>query len=260
MAQDWDVAEVEAHIRDVTDDEVAFYERNGWVKLDGLVTAELAAELLRVGNEAGDHPGAWESLAQGPGTEPFRSLVFGGRMGRNAARLVNRQRLTDADPGLRYRNDHFVRRDPGDGHGTPYHQDSAEHGSDRVGELQFWLALDEVTPEMGAMRFLTGVHREGPLGAAALGANDLLVQYPKLTHLYELSPPFHYRPGDVTVHHGYMVHGAPPNTTDRPRWSYIFSYTPADTRWWNGEVQNWGSKRLPLGDEKNPIVYPVPAP
>lgn len=257
MAHDWDAAEIAAHIREVTDAEVAFYERNGWVKLDHLVTPELAAELLRVGVESGDTPGGWESVARDPGVEPFRSLVFGERMGRNAARLVNRRRLTDSDTGLRYRNDHFVRRDPGGEHGTPYHQDSAEHGSDRVGELQFWLALDEVTPEMGAMRFLSGVHREGPLGAGALGREDLLAQYPKLADLYDLSPPFHYQPGDATVHHGYMVHGAPPNTSDRPRWSYIFSYTPADTRWWNGEVRNWGSERVPLDDERNPIVYPA---
>lgn len=257
MARSGDVADVAAHIRDVTDEEVAFYERNGWVKLDGLVTPEFAAELLRVGVETGGTAGSWESLARDPGVEPFRSVVFGEQMGRNAARLVNRRRLSDADPGLRYRNDHLVRRQPGSGNGTPYHQDSPEHGSDRVGELQFWLALDEVTPDMGAMRFLSGVHREGPLGAGALGREDLLVQYPKLTDIYPMSPPFHYRPGDCTVHHGYMVHGAPPNTSDRPRWSYIFSYTPADTRWWNGEVQNWGSERRPLDDEKNPIVYPA---
>ncbi|HEX3815982.1 MAG TPA: phytanoyl-CoA dioxygenase family protein [Mycobacteriales bacterium] len=241
----------------MTDDEVAFYEQNGWVKLDGLITPELTAELMRIGLETGDRPGAWESMATAPGLEPFRTMVFGERMGRNAARLVNRRRLTDTDIGLRYRNDHLVRRDRGEQHGTPYHQDSAEHGSDRIGELQFWLALEEVTPEMGAMRFLSGVHREGPLGSGALSSQDLLVQYPKLTDLYEMSPPFHYQPGDATVHHGYMVHGAPPNCTDRPRWSYIFSYTPADTRWWNGVVKNWGSERRTLCEEQNPIVASV---
>jgi phytanoyl-CoA dioxygenase PhyH len=259
MAQGLAVADIEANIREVTDDEVAFYERNGWVKLDGLITPELAAELMRAGLATGDTPGGWESMATAPGTEPFRTVVFGERMAGNAARLVNRRRLTDTDVALRYRNDHLVRRDGGGPHGTPYHQDSAEHGSDRIGELQFWLALDEVTPEMGAMRFLSGVQHEGPLGSGAMNAQDLLVQYPKLTEIYEMSPPFHYQPGDATVHHGYMVHGAPPNSTDRPRWSYIFSYTPADTRWWNGEMKNWGSERRQLSDEKNPIIYPAPA-
>lgn len=251
--------DVSQNIRDVTDEEVAFYEENGWAKLDSLVTPELVGQMLRVGKERtskATESGAGNWLAQDPECEPFRSFVFNKRMGRNAARLVNRKRLTDVDVALRYRADHFICRTAEGGQRTAYHQDSAEHGSDRVGELQFWLALDEVTPEMGAMRFLSGVHRAGPLGSVFNDGPDLLGLYPKLPDLYEMSPPFHYQPGDATVHHGYMVHGAPPNTTDRPRWSYIFSYTPADTRWWNGKVGNWGSKRTPLDDDQNPTAYP----
>ena len=39
---------VDANIREITDEEVAFYEENGWVKLDRLVSPELADELRRV--------------------------------------------------------------------------------------------------------------------------------------------------------------------------------------------------------------------
>lgn len=251
--------EIAGSVRQVTDEEVAFYQSNGWVKLDRLITPELAAELLRAGEEwhEREHKSTrgWNALAIHADAEPFRSVMFSDRMGRNAQRLVHRERLGVAAVPLRYRNDHFVARPPETG-GTPYHQDSTEHGSDRAGELQFWLALAEVTPEMGAMRFVTGSQREGPLGAVLNGSPDLLEQYPNLTDVYELSPPFHYQPGDATVHHGYTVHGAPPNTSDRQRLSYIFSYTPADTRWWNGRVENWGSKRLPLEDAENPVVYP----
>ena len=262
MTYPLDPAEIAAKVREVTEEEIEFYHKNGWVKLDGLVTPEFAAELLSVGKAHTVDSGklsAWSALAK-DGVEPFRSFFFSERMGRNATRLVNRKRLTDVEVPLRYRADHFMLRSPHGVHGTPYHQDSSEHGSDRAGELQFWLALDEVTPEMGAMRFLSGVHREGPLGSSAVdprtGEPDLLLQYPKLADLYELSPPFYYQPGDATVHHGFMVHGGPPNITDRDRWSYIFSYTPADTRWWNGEVKNWGSERKTLDDALNPIAYP----
>lgn len=247
-------------IRDVTAEEVAFYAENGWVKLDRLVTPEFARELRQAGEAHTDgerKPGSWNSLATEGGVEQFRALMFSERMGRNAERLINRKSLTDVQVPLRYRADHFVCRPAGGSHGTPYHQDSVEHGSDRAGELQFWLALDEVTPEMGAMRFLSGVHRAGPLGAVLRDEQDLLEQYPKLPDLYEMSPPFHYQPGDATVHHGYMVHGAPPNTTDRARWSYIFSYTPADTRWPHGVAKNWGSEKVPLDGTRNPIVYPL---
>lgn len=261
-------AEIAKRVRPVTDEEVAFYETNGWVKLDRLITPEFAAELLAVGqdwHERNDKNMAdWNTMARQPDAEPFRSFMFSEIMGRNAQRFVNRTRLGGTEIPLRYRDDHFVERVPG-GKVTYYHQDSAEHGTDRAGELQFWLALAEVTPEMGAMRFVNGSHHEGPLGSVFKdidGAGDLLQVYPKLAELRGMSAPFHYQPGDCTVHHGYTVHGAPPNTTDRSRLCYIFSYTPADTRWWNGEVMNSGSKRVPLSDEANPIVYPksrVPA-
>jgi hypothetical protein len=69
----------------------------------------------------------------------------------------------------------------------------------------FWVALADIVPEQGAMRFLTGSHREGPLGThGVLGtgaSDDALTVYPGLLDLYELSPPLNYRAGDATVHH-----------------------------------------------------------
>jgi hypothetical protein len=251
-------------VREITDEEVAFYLEHGWVKLDRLVAPEVASEMYRVA--ASSEPkesGGWASWSVSElavkGVEPY-PLLLSETMGRNVQRLFNRKRLNDADIPVIYRGDAVFHRDPGAfSFGAPYHQDSAEHGSDRAGELQFWLALTECTPEMGAMRFVERSHREGLLGSVFNedGGGDLLALYPKLTETLGLSPPFHYQPGDATVHHGYVVHGSPDNETDRPRVHMLFSYAPADTRYWGGEVANNGSNRIRLSDEtKNPIVYP----
>jgi len=252
--------EIEAVLREVTDEEVAFYHEYGWVMMKQLVAPELATELQRVAQEPRYRPeqkGAGNSavhLALAADAEPYRSFMFSERMSQNAMRLVNKKRLKGVDVPLRYRMDMHILKPPG-ADGSTYHQDSAEHGSDRVGELQFWLALDEVTPEMGAMRFVSHSHREGPLGSVFNDdQGDLLEQFPNLTSVLELSPPFHYQPGDCTVHHGYTVHGGPANSTDTPRLSYLFSYAPADTRYWNGTAANWGSERKRLGDADNPIA------
>jgi len=261
MGQAMTEREIEAVLREVTDEEVAFYQEYGWVMMKQLVAPEFTSEFLRLGQE-------WNLKQQDreprrhstaglaiEGIEPFRSFMLSERMAQNATRLVDRKRLKGVDVPLRYRTDIVILKSPGAASGT-YHQDSSEHGSDRVGELQFWLALAEVTPEMGAMRFVSRSHREGPLGAVFNDdQGDLLEQYPNLTSLLELSRPFHYQPGDCTVHHGFTIHGGPANSTDKPRWSYLFSYTPADTRYWNGRSSNWGSERKRLGDEECPIVY-----
>mgnify|MGYP002634777575 FL=1 len=250
--------EVEAIVREVTDEEVAFYHEYGWVMMKQLADPDFSTKILHTAQEwmKGDDNGVERPhvhLAL-KGVEPLRSFMFSERMSQNATRLVDRKRLKGVDDPLRYRIDMLVQKDPGAG-GSTYHQDSAEHGSDRVGELQFWLALAAVTPERGAMRFVSHSHREGPLGSVFNDdKGDLLEQFPNLTSVLELSPPLHYEPGDCTVHHGYTVHGGPPNSTDETRWSYLFSYSPADTRYWNGTAGNWGSERKRLGDEANPAV------
>ena len=93
--------------------------------------------------------------------------------------------------------------------GSGFHCDSAEHGSDRAGELQFWLALAEVLPEMGPMRFLNRSHREilgsvfnqdaddlgGDAGYKASG--NILDQYPLAPEMLGMSAPeeTHYQLG-----------------------------------------------------------------
>ena len=260
MGQAMTEREIEAVVREVTDEEVAFYHEFGWVMMKQLVAPELATKLQSVAQERRDRPakeGAGSPavhLAMAEEAEPYRSFMFSERMSQNAMRLVNKKRLKGVDVALRYRIDMHILKPPGAA-GSIYHQDSSEHGSDRVGELQFWLALEEVTPEMGAMRFVSRSHREGPLGSVFNDdQGDLLEQFPNLTSVLELSPPFHYQPGDCTVHHGYTVHGGPANSTDKPRLSYLFSYAPADTRYWNGTAANWGSERKRLSDADNPIA------
>ena len=247
VLQDSKLDVTEGHVREVTDDEVAFLQENGWVKLEGLLTPDLVSNLRQAAHENFDGvrqsagAGVWNGphLAAKHHVEPFDSLVFGKQMGRNAQRLINRGRLTDREIPIRLRVDVVVNKDPRadasdepEGTGaTPFHQDSPEHGPDRIGEIGFWIALGEVTPEMGSMRFVTGSHREGPLGAGIVLGEDLpdaLAQYPKLLDIYDLSPPIHYQPGDATVHLGFTLHGAPKNTTDIPRWSYIIQYCAAD--------------------------------
>ncbi len=249
--------EIEAVLREVTDEEVAFYQEYGWVMMKQLVDPAFATELLRVGQawrESKQEKGPFKLAAEG--VEPYRSFMYSERMAQNATRLVNRKRLKGVDIPLRYRIDLLLLKPPGAA-GATYHQDSSEHGSDRVGELQFWMALAEVNAEMGAMRFVNRSHREGPLGSVFNDdQGDLLEQFPNLTSVLELSSPFHYQPGDCTVHQGYTVHGGPANSTDKPRWSYLFSYSPVDTRYWNGTAANWGSERKRLSNPDNPTVPP----
>ena len=118
---------------------------------------------------------------------------------------------------------------------TAAHQDYPATEFDRCGFVNFWIALDEVPPERGSMRFYSGSHRAGPLGLRHVmeGGNepiDLLETYPKLPQKYPLSPPLHLKPGDATAHGMLTVHSAPANTTDATRSAYRAWYLSSDVR------------------------------
>lgn len=251
-------AEVEAAVRDVTDAEVEFYLEHGWVKLERLISPELAAELRRVGVELRTREPESYRYGLREDAQPFGWFEFSQTMCRNAARLINRTSLHEDGVPIRYGGDNFFVKPPGEA-GAQFHQDSVEHGSDRVGETRFWVAVDHVTADMGPMCFIDGVHLDGPLGSIRAlregDHRDLLDFYPKLRE--RLTPPIEYAPGDVTVHHGYMAHGSGPNTTDRTRLSFLLNYVPADTRYINGTYSgNPGGDRTPLDDERHPIIFP----
>lgn len=94
--------------------------------------------------------------------------------------------------------------------------------------MNIWIALDEVTPDMGSMRFYSGSHRLGPLGRVWPEGKKLLDVYPDIPKELTLSPELYLMPGDATMHHSLCIHGAPANSTDRPRWAYILQLFPAD--------------------------------
>jgi ectoine hydroxylase-related dioxygenase (phytanoyl-CoA dioxygenase family) len=272
------VEDLGAHIREVTADEVASYEENGWVMLRQLFSPELVAELLEgarvtlaemengnrfTGNISLQH------LAR-DGIEPFRTVTLSNEMGRVAHTLINRARLSDVDVPIQYHSDSVWCKEPG-ASGTGFHQDDSVRPGDRPGVFNMWMALDEVTPDMGALRFLTGVHREGPLGHVRRPIDPRLDEetkrtrselgvlnyYPKLTDIYEWSPPFHYQPGDATVHHGSMIHGGAMNSSDRQRWGLIMEYMPADTKYFFEDETRLraGMNQHGLPEATFPIVY-----
>jgi hypothetical protein len=267
-------------MRDVTDAEIAFYQENGWVSAPGLIPAELASGMREsvastvleadAAHSAGHvsdsrrvHDRAdrrdWHFPARDHGLEPFRSLAYSTEIGHNAQRLIGR------GVPINYHADLLAIKMP-EGHvasgPTGFHQDWVNFPFDRTGFLTFWIALDEIPPERGSMRFLSRSQEAGPLGKMGLlSGAEVTDYYPDLTARYELSPPLHMRAGDATIHNGLVVHGAPPNSTDQPRWTYIISYHPGDTCY-TGAPHHIFSPDLglevgkPIKHERFRVVYP----
>jgi ectoine hydroxylase-related dioxygenase (phytanoyl-CoA dioxygenase family) len=268
-------------MREVTPDEVAHFQEKGWVKVERLIEPELAAEILSTvkdtmleadtGGEivkaAGEvekiHDRAiwrdWHFPGRDNGLEPIKSLVYSKEIGRNAQLLIGR------NVPINYHADLMAVKMPA-GHGssapTGFHQDWVNFPFDRVGFLTFWIALDEIKAEQGAMRFYEGSQQAGPLGKMGLiEGPELPDYYPDLGDKYRLSDPITLAAGDATLHTGMVVHGAPENSLDKPRWALIASYHPADTCYTGAPhhifKQDMGLEiGKPIKHELFPPIYP----
>jgi len=256
----------------VTGDEISFYRDNGWAYLPGFLSPDIAAEMLeyveeRLGKDGRrmDQPAGakalltesdrWRDLrflARDEHVEPFRSLVFSKELGENAQRMIGRNERID----IRYDVDGILLKVPQGAMAsgeTGWHQDFPNLSQDRVGYCVFWFALNDIPPERGSMRFLSGSHREGPLGRTLRGGLDLVTQFPEIADRNPISPPLNLKAGDATCHHSLVVHSAPPNMTDIPRWGYGLGYFPNDVCYTGAQFAHTDNLGLPIG---GPIDHP----
>jgi hypothetical protein len=265
--------------RDITPNEVASFHEHGWAKLENFISADLAARLLvravELMGETGDarppRPGidtdfmVWTDYSGvgREGIEPFAALSHSPAMGRAAHQLSGR------DIGYRLFTDLLTCRQPADqterNKPTPPHQDYPSHSFDRIGYVNFWIALSEIPPERGSLRFYSGSHREGSLGWDKRSERnhnreepwDVFETYPELVEKYPISPPLHLGPGDATCHNMYVLHSAPVNETNEPRWAYITSYIPCDALYVGSLPKPAPSLVVgePFDDPKFPVVW-----
>jgi ectoine hydroxylase-related dioxygenase (phytanoyl-CoA dioxygenase family) len=261
--------------------EVAFFEQNGWVLLKGLVSQEVCRAILEQGKprlgelmrgtdtdfatpeDRREHMTVsnaedgiitdnkkwveWRGAIRSAHDPVFGRAALARAMGRNVQRLLGR------DKPVRVYHDIFMCKLPDKiSVRTEWHQDSVAFPVDR-NALTVWTALDEVRPDQGPVQFYSGSHRCGLLGRGAPDRKtDLLDEYPELRR-FSVSPAHHLQPGDATVHHGLVVHGAGANNTPYPRWSFAVCYIPSDARYTGAPNHDCDGFGLKVGE---PIDHP----
>ncbi|MFJ6200057.1 phytanoyl-CoA dioxygenase family protein [Micromonospora sp. NPDC092111] len=228
-------------IREVTQDEITRFWENGWIRLPRLIDPGLVNFLLeraqrlmgpngdaneeRLGFDFETSPASQSFRSPSEVDELFQQVVHSRQLGRNAALLLGR------DHAQRFFDDILLvklplsqREDRGQALG--WHQD--KNPTDRSW-IYFWIPLDHVTPEQGAVRYLSGSHKLGPLwrGGACVDLDEAYRLAPRLRSC-EMSDELSFEPGDVMAHCSWVVHGTDANVGDRARWVYRPSFLPAD--------------------------------
>lgn len=258
-------------VRSLTQDEEAHFHGKGWAKIASLISVSDAQRMLAGARDvmsraekqqthgSGRLEDCWFSWdhfvfeARQMTMNPFPELALSPEMGSIASRLINRCRLTDERIPIRCLGGVLFCKVGGSslsGRELPYHQDGPAFKIDRPGLVTVWVALDEVTPEQGAMRFMEGSHTEGSLGTHLKGYP--VRRYPKLLEQYRLSEPLHYAAGDATVHDGFTLHGSPENATNQVRWAYLCMYIADDVQF---NAETYEAIGFAKPSEKYPVVF-----
>lgn len=226
----------------VSDEDVAFFQENGYVRFDDVLNAD-EVEVLRRGLDkarAERRAFARDLAANGGGEEAeaqkdrilqmlnlwemypeFEAYIKGGRIAEMAARLAGSEEIY-------LYHDQALVKEPGPSAASPWHQDQPYWPSREAGMISCWMALDDVTVERGCMQFIPGSHKWGEFPPIEfVGEGPALRDYLSDDQKDFWNPvPVELEAGDCTFHHGLTFHYTNPNTTDHVRRALVAIFIP----------------------------------
>jgi hypothetical protein len=142
----------------------------------------------------------------------------------SANALGRHPRLLDAvealiGPDILLWDSAYVIKEPGSGKRVSWHQDLTYWGLSSDQLVTAWIALSPATLESGCMQFWPGSHRGGKI-AHRDGRSDDNILHRGQTVDAEIPEAeiitAELRPGEASLHHGWLMHGSGPNrSTDR---------------------------------------------
>lgn len=154
-----------------------------------------------------------------------------------ACRIGSDPRLLDVVEGLLgpnilvYSVEFFI-KEPRSRQIVSMHQDLTYWGLGAIdGLVTAWLSLSPATPASGCMTFVKGSHKNPILPHAdTYDENNLLSRGQEIRVNIRVADkvPIEIHPGQISLHHGLMIHGSGPNTTGDRRIAAVVRYCTPD--------------------------------
>jgi non-heme Fe2+,alpha-ketoglutarate-dependent halogenase len=157
--------------------------------------------------------------------------------------LVRKDSIVDAIDDLYGENllcwaSSFFIKDANDPAFVSWHQDSTYWGLSKPDVVTAWVALSESNKSNGAMQVVPKTHL-----LDQIPHRDTFSEHNLLTRGQEVAVEvdeaqavsIELEPGEMSLHHVRLVHGSPPNTSDKRRIGYAIRYIPTYVRQLEGE-------------------------
>ena len=211
----------------LTSEQIAFYQDNGYVAPIDIFTEDEALA-LRQELEAleRDHPEA--VMGKNRNNVHYVTALFD--------RIAHHDRILDAVESVIGRNilvagsTLFVKEPEQKGF-ISWHQDARYIGLEPYNWVTAWLALSNVTTENGCMYMWPKSHHQGQRDHVdTYGEDNLLTRGQTVMDVPEDDiVPIELKPGQLSLHHPWVVHGSGHNTSSERRIGFaIQSYIGAD--------------------------------
>jgi hypothetical protein len=157
--------------------------------------------------------------------------------------LVRKHEIVDAIEDLYGENllcwaSSFFIKDARDPAFVSWHQDSTYWGLSKPDVVTAWVALSESNKSNGAMQVVPKTHL-----LDQIPHRDTFSEHNLLTRGQEVAVEIdesqavsiELEPGEMSLHHVRIVHGSPPNTSDKRRIGYAIRYIPTYVRQLEGD-------------------------
>lgn len=144
---------------------------------------------------------------------------------------------------------HIFCKLPGDGMEIPLHQDGNYWPFTPTKSVTIWLAVDDVDEDNAAMRFIPGSHLDGDLAHTELPLDGSVVLNRRVVEheSYDDAVLNEMGAGEVSLHTDLLLHGSPPNFSDRRRCGIALRYLAAEVKVVPGG-ESWTQSAVHIGD------------
>lgn len=222
----------------VTQEQIDFYQENGFVQIDDILTQEEISELTEAMEEAMTTESKLSTSTDSK-TSYYKVLNQKVNVWRDHGVMAKyslhpkvaqaAMELSGAS-GIRLFHDHALWKMPQDSKATPWHQDFPYWPMNEPGALSAWIPVDDVNEANGCMMFVPGSHKAGKLTGIDLADPQDLFELAKGSNVDGRKPVIvPLKKGSCTFHHGLTFHYAHANRTNKPRRVLALIYMPDGT-------------------------------
>jgi ectoine hydroxylase-related dioxygenase (phytanoyl-CoA dioxygenase family) len=255
----------------LTQQKIDFYEKHGYIGVEGVLSGAEVGELRRVtdefvekSREVTDHTDLYD-LEPGHTSENPRLRRLKSPMAVHEVyqkTLHHPEILTIVSQligfGLRCNGNKLNMKLPEIGSPVEWHQDWGFYPHTNDDLLAVGVCIDDMTVENGALLVIPGSHRGPVYDHHQDGHFCGAITDPSFDD--KSAVPIELKAGGISLHHVRTAHGSTPNRSKSPRRLMLYQYCAIDA-WPLGLFKDWDSfnETIVRGDPTNkPRVTPVP--